>query len=46
MGKDRIVGKIKRRKGYGYYVDAEGNVREFKLRKRGRKGRRRKTCSG
>ena len=35
--KHRVVAKIKRRKGCGYYVDREGNVREFKLRKRGKK---------
>jgi len=37
MAKHRIVGKIKRRKGYGYYVDKQGNVREFKLKKRRKK---------
>jgi len=35
--KHRVVAKIKRKKGCGYYVDKDGYVREFKLRKRGRK---------
>ena len=36
MVEKRIVGKIKRRPGYGYCVDGEGNIIEFKLQ-RGRK---------
>ncbi|MGC8584887.1 MAG: hypothetical protein ACP5L4_02030 [Thermoplasmata archaeon] len=32
MKEHRIVGKIKREYGKGYYVDKEGNVREFDLK--------------
>jgi|YelNatPaOPRAMG01_1025707.scaffolds.fasta_scaffold316176_2 hypothetical protein len=36
MKNHKIVGKIIRKPGMGYYVDKNGNVREFKL-KYGRK---------
>ena len=32
MKNHKIVGKIIRKKGMGYYVDKNGNVREFKLK--------------
>lgn len=32
MTEHKIVGKIKRERGKGYYVDAKGNVREFTLK--------------
>jgi hypothetical protein len=33
----RMVGKIKRRPGYGYCVDGKGNIIEFKLKRRRKK---------
>jgi len=32
--KHKIVGRIKRKRGCGYYVDRDGYIREFKLKKR------------
>ena len=43
MSKGKIVGKVKRKEGYLYYVDKYGNVRETPMRwnkRRGRKKRR------
>ena len=43
MGEKEIVGKIKRRPGYGYCVDGKGNIIEFKLKRgRGKKSSKKK----
>jgi len=43
LAKGKIVGKIERKKGYWYYVDAEGNIRETKpKRKKKREGKRKR----
>lgn len=44
MAKGRIVQKtgIKRKKGYLYFVDADGNIRESKMQVGSKRGRR--TC--
>jgi len=43
LGKKRVVGKIKRRPGYGYCIDGKGNIIEFKLKRgRGKKSSRKK----
>jgi len=44
MAKGKVVSKtkIKRKSGYLYYVDGNGNVREAKMRRGAKKGH--KTC--
>jgi hypothetical protein len=42
--KHAAVGKIHREKGFSYYVDGDGTVRKFKMRRTGaKKGHR--TCT-
>jgi len=42
MGKIIIKGAVKRKPGYLYYVDAQGNVCEAKMARGGRKKKKKK----